>query len=168
MTRIIELTPYNPNWPDLYRQEARKIAQILGSEIILMHHIGSTAIPGIHAKPIINCLIEVEKIERIDSHNQALFSLGYEARGENGIPGRRYFFKSSTENHTHHLHAFEVGHPEITRHLDFRDYLRIHPEEAQAYSQLKQELAKKFWHDSIAYTDGKSEFIHRIDRQAAA
>jgi GrpB-like predicted nucleotidyltransferase (UPF0157 family) len=104
LPRTIELTPDNPNWPDLYRQEARKISNILREEIILFHHIGSTAIPGMRAKPMIDCLIEVRQIERVDSYDPALISLGYEPRGENGIPGRRYFYKNSTQNYTHHLH----------------------------------------------------------------
>lgn len=168
MTRIIEVTQYNPNWPYLYRQEARQIAAALANEIILLHHIGSTAIPGIQAKPVIDILAEVRDIERVDDYNQALMGLGYDARGENGIPGRRYFNKKTGSTHTHHLHIFQVGNSEIDRHLNFRDYLRAHPEEAQAYSQLKDHLAEKYRHDSVAYTEGKNEFVREIDRKAMA
>jgi GrpB-like predicted nucleotidyltransferase (UPF0157 family) len=167
MMRSIKIVPYNPNWPDLYRQEARKIAAALAGEIILIHHIGSTAIPGIKAKPVIDCLIEVYQIERVDSYNDELITLGYHPRGENGIPGRRYFNKKIGNEHTHHLHIFKVGHPEIDRHLDFRDYLRAHPNKAQAYSQLKEKLAEKYRHDSVAYTAGKNEFVREIDQKAA-
>jgi GrpB-like predicted nucleotidyltransferase (UPF0157 family) len=167
MSRIIEMVPYNPDWPFLYRQEARQIVPALVGEIVLIHHIGSTAIPGIKAKPIIDCLIEVRQIERVDNYNTALIALGYNPRGENGIPGRRYFNKKTGSTHTHHLHIFQVGHPEINRHLDFRDYLRAYPADAQAYSQLKEELAQKHRHDSIAYTEGKNDFVQEIDHRAA-
>jgi GrpB-like predicted nucleotidyltransferase (UPF0157 family) len=167
MTRIIEVVPYNPHWPDRYRQEARQIAAALASEIILIHHVGSTAIPGIKSKPVIDCLIEVREIEKVDAQNDAMIALGYEPRGENGIPGRRYFVKRIADTHTHHLHIFQVGHPEIDRHLDFRDYLRVHPTDVKAYSQLKEDLAQKYQHDSVAYTEGKRTFIHVIDRRAA-
>jgi GrpB-like predicted nucleotidyltransferase (UPF0157 family) len=167
MSRTIKIVPYNPNWPSRYRQEARQIAVALAGEIVLIHHVGSTAIPGILAKPVIDCLIEVRDIEMVDAYNAAMVALGYTPRGENGIPGRRYFNKLSGHTHTHHLHIFEVGHPEIDRHLDFRDYLRAHPTEAQAYSQLKAELAQKYRHDAVAYTDAKSSFVRKIDQRAA-
>jgi GrpB-like predicted nucleotidyltransferase (UPF0157 family) len=167
MSRIIEVTSYNPDWPYLYREEARQIVTSLTGEIVLIHHIGSTAIPGIKAKPVIDILGEVRSIERVDNFNKALISLGYNPHGENGIPGRRYFNKKADNTHTHHIHIFQVGHPEIDRHLNFRDYLRIHPDEAQAYSQLKEELAQKYRDDSIAYTEGKNDFVQKIDRRAA-
>ena len=163
MARIIQVTPYDPSWPHLYRQEARQIANVFFDQVILIHHIGSTAIPGIKAKPIIDMLLEARRIEIVDSFNEALIELGYEPRGENGIPERRYFVRRNFEIHTHHLHVFQTGNKQIDRHLDFRDYLRAHPDQAQAYSQLKELLAKKYIHDPVAYTDGKNEFIRTID-----
>lgn len=168
MVRMIDVVPYNPSWPHLYREEARKVTAALATEIIMIHHIGSTSIPGIKAKAVIDCLIEVRDIEQVNHYNQPLIALGYEPRGENGIPGRRYFSKKIGSTHTHHLHIFQVGNSEIERHLNFRDYLRAHPAEAQAYSQLKEGLARKFRQDSVAYTEGKSEFVQEIDRRAAA
>jgi len=167
VSRIIEVVPYQPNWPYLYRQEARQIAAALGGEIVLIHHIGSTAIPGIMAKPVIDCLIEVRDIEQVDAYNEAMITLGYDPRGENGISGRRYFNKLRGNTHTHHLHIFQVGHPEINRHLDFRDYLRAHPAKAQAYSQLKASLAQNYRYDASAYTDAKSAFVRDIDQCAS-
>ena len=163
MPRTIQVTPYNPNWPHLYRQEARQIVKALPGQIILIHHIGSTAIPGIKAKPIIDCLLEMSQIEAIDAYNTVMIALGYEPRGENGIPGRRYFVKGTANIHSHHLHAFQLGYQQIARHLDFRDYLRAHPDQAQVYSQLKETLARKYRQDSVAYTEGKNEFIRAID-----
>lgn len=168
MSRTIEVVPYRSHWPSLFRMEARKIAAVLANELILIHHIGSTAIPRIKAKPVIDCLIEVRDIDSVDLFNDSIMALGYDPRGENGIAGRRYFNKARGSIHTHHLHIFQLGHPEIARHLNFRDFLRAHPEQAQAYSRIKEDLAQKFKHDSEAYTEGKTIFVNEIDRLSAA
>jgi len=109
----------------------------------------------------------VPQIESVDAYNTVMITLGYDSRGENGIPGRRYFVKGTADAHSHHLHVFQIGHPDIARHLDFRDYLRAHPDQAQAYSQLKEKLAQKYQHDPVSYTEGKTEFIRGIDLCAA-
>jgi len=93
VSRKIDVVPYNPNWQTLYEAEAQKITNALGSEVFRIHHIGSTAIPGIMAKPIIDIVVGVHDITKICEHNNAMIDLGYEPRGENGIPGRRYFVK---------------------------------------------------------------------------
>jgi GrpB-like predicted nucleotidyltransferase (UPF0157 family) len=92
--------------------------------------------------------------------------LGYIPKGEYGIPRRRYFSKAIDNIHTHHIHTFPQAHPEIERHLAFRDFLIAHPHQAQAYEDLKHQLAEKFRHDSDSYTEGKSAFIRAVDEQA--
>jgi GrpB-like predicted nucleotidyltransferase (UPF0157 family) len=136
--------------------------------VVAIHHIGSTAIPQIHAKPIIDMLVEVKDITKIDVQSSALEALGYEAMGEFGISGRRFFRKGNEAGiRTHHLHGFEVNSAQIERHLAFRDYMISHPEDAQQYSELKRELANKY-HDNIqGYMDGKDGFIKEIDLKAA-
>jgi GrpB-like predicted nucleotidyltransferase (UPF0157 family) len=167
MKRKIEVVSHNPDWSDLFQTEAEKIAPIFGPEIIVIEHIGSTAIPGIKAKPIIDILVEVKDISQVDHFNDQMAQLGYKPKGEFGIPGRRYFRKKGTDAaHTHHVHIFQIGNPEIERHLNFRDYLRTHPEDAQAYSRLKEALAQKFPDDPENYTEAKSEFIQEMDRRA--
>ncbi len=94
-------------------------------------HMGSTAISGSKAKPIIDLLVEVASIERVDACQADMAALGYAAHGEYGIPGRRYFSRSVGEQHTHHVHVYERGHEDIQRQLRFRDYLIAHPEESQ-------------------------------------
>ncbi len=131
-----------------------------------LHHIGSTAVPGLQAKPIIDMLAEVRDIEKIDSLNSDMIAAGYTPKGEYGIPGRRYFFKGSEEKHSHHLHAFQSGNTEVTRHLLFRDYLRSHPEEARAYASLKESLVARFPNDIDVYMQGKDAFIKELDRRA--
>ena len=166
MTRTIEVAPYDPGWADQYRAEEEKLRRVFGDETVAIHHIGSTSIPGIKAKPIIDILVEVRDIERVDARNEAMTALGYEPKGEFGIPGRRFFIKGGEEHRSHHVHVYGNGHPEIARHLDFCDYLRAHPEDAHRYSALKEELAQQFRHDPTLYTEGKTEMIREVDEKA--
>src|SRR6185436_9586865 len=117
--------------------------RVLGNAVVAVHHIGSTAIPGIHAKPVVDILLEVTDIAQVDAATEAIERLGYEARGEFGIRGRRYFRKGDGSGEsTHHVHAYRTGSRDVERHLAFRDYLIANPEEARAYSVLKQRLAE--------------------------
>ena len=168
MVRRIQVVPHDPNWSKLFRAEADEITAILGQEVVAIHHIGSTAIPGISAKPIIDLLVEVHDIEKINDFNEEMIELGYQPKGEFGIPGRRFFIKGDDANRTHHIHTFQTGNPRIERHLNFRDYLRAHPEEAQAYSRLKEELAQRFPEDIESYMEGKDGLIKEIEREAQA
>jgi len=164
----VEVVPHDPNWRSAFETESEQIALALRDNVVAIHHIGSTAIPQIHAKPIIDMLVEVKDITKIDVQSSALEALGYEAMGELGISGRRYFRKGNEAGiRTHHLHGFEVNSAQIERHLAFRDYMISHPEEAQQYSELKRDLANKY-HDNIqGYMDGKDGFIKAMDLKAA-
>jgi GrpB-like predicted nucleotidyltransferase (UPF0157 family) len=163
----IVLVPYEPRWCSDFEQESASVRASLGDLLISLHHIGSTAIPGIVAKPVIDMLAVVTDVALLDTGAHLLEELGYEAMGEFGIEGRRYFRKNSKEGaRTHQIHAFAGGSPEIDRHLAFRDYLREHPDEAQQYGNLKLELARHFMTDIDGYTDSKTEFIREIERRA--
>lgn len=163
--RSMEVVPHNPLWKAEFTKEAVVISSIFGDEIVKIHHIGSTAIVGIYAKPIIDILIEVRGINIIDNYNSQMQEIGYTSRGEWGISGRRYFIKGITQR-THHVHIYESGNPEIERHLKFRDYMNAHPDEASQYEKLKKELSEKYKHNPTEYTDGKDAFIKEIDRKA--
>ncbi|PPS46161.1 GrpB family protein [Chroococcidiopsis sp. TS-821] len=166
--RKVEVVPYNPQWRDAFAREKQQVWQALGDNVVAIHHIGSTAIPGIYAKPIIDLLVEVKEIAKIDQYNLSMEALGYEAMGEFGIPGRRYFRKNNAAGvRTHHVHAFEAGEPEVAKHLAFRDYTIAHWEDAQQYSDLKRELARKYPYDIDSYMDGKHEFIQQMNAKAA-
>jgi GrpB-like predicted nucleotidyltransferase (UPF0157 family) len=167
MTRTIEVEPYNPDWPEKYHHEARQLTQIFASQLISIHHIGSTAIPGIKAKPVIDIMVVVHEIDQVEQYNSSMIGLGYSPRGEYGIPGRRYFPKVIDDVHSHHVHVYSQGHKDITLLLNFRDYLRDHPEQALAYSQLKEKLAQKFRYDSAGYTEAKTDFVKNINLLAA-
>lgn len=119
--RVIEVVPHNPNWHKEFSKEAEKISDIYQDEIVHIHHIGSTAIPEIYSKPIIDILIEVKDINNIDKYDKSMERLEYISKGEYGIAGRRFFMKG-LYNRTHHVHIFETGSLEVQRHLDFRDY----------------------------------------------
>ena len=168
MARKVEVHPYDPAWPGMYKEEAARLRPVIGINLIVLYHIGSTAVPGLAAKPTIDILAVVQSHECLDSCIPDLQTLGYQAKGENGIPGRRYFQKLQGEVHLTHIHAFEEGHPDIQRHLNLRDFLQAHPEETKAYVALKQELADQYTYEPKRYTEGKSEFIRAADRRAAA
>ena len=162
---VIEVVPHDPSWKDTYQKEARKILEVLGDELVEIHHIGSTSIPGIYAKPIIDVLGGARRIENIDKYNDAMAKIGYQARGEFGLPGRRFFVKGVPKR-TFNLHIFESGSPELTRHLNFRDYMIAHPEDALQYSELKKKLAKEHFGDLDGYCDGKDAFVKEMERKA--
>ena len=167
MARMVEVVPYDPLWPTSYAEEAAKVVGVLGRNLISIHHVGSTAIPEIAAKPTIDMLAVVRELALVDNANTAMWDLGYQPKGEHGIIDRRYFRKLEGENHLFHLHAFKIGHPEIERHLNFRDYLRAHPVYAQAYQKLKLRLAEQFTDQPRSYTSAKTDFILSVDQQAA-
>lgn len=162
------LAAHDPSWAARFADEASLVTAALGGVLAELHHIGSTAVPGIVAKPVIDMLAVVWSVEALDASAPALAALGYEALGEFGIPGRRYFRKDSAAGvRTHQLHAFATGSADVARHLGFRDYLRAHPRAAHAYERLKQDLAERSAGSTRAYTSGKTAFVREVERRAA-
>ena len=169
MPRRIQVVAHDPAWGSEFEAEAKRIARALGNIVVHLHHIGSTAIPGIFAKPIIDFLMEVEDIVELDDRSSAMEELGYEAMGEFGIPGRRYFRTNNALGvRTHQVHAFEADSPYVERHLAFRDYMIAHPVEAKTYGELKQRLAREYPDDIEAYMDGKDPYIKEHETKALA
>ncbi len=164
----VEVVPHDPTWRSKFADESKLITPALGENLVRIHHIGSTSIPGIYAKPIIDILVEAKDITQVDEQNAAMTALNYEAMGEFGIPGRRFFRKDTESSRTHHVHIFAAGSSEVERHLAFRDYMIAHAEAAQKYSDLKRELAKLYPEDIYGYMDGKDSFIKEMERQALA
>ncbi len=162
-----QVVPHDPVWIHQYASEADQIARALHDMTARLHHIGSTAIPHIAAKPIIDILIEVDDLRELDARSSAMEQLGYEVMGEFGIPSRRYFRKNDASgNRTHQIHAFEAGSSGAMRHLAFRDNMIAHPEAAQAYGALKEQLAAQHPDDFEAYMDGKNAFIQENEAKA--
>lgn len=166
MTRKVEVVPYNIDWPARFQVEAQELEVLFGGEMLSIHHFGSTAIPGTSAKPIIDILVIVRNINRVDALNPFLQKMGYSPVGEYGIPGRRFFYKGTHDLRSHHLHVYQTGNPHILRHLAFRDYMRAHPMDALAYSRLKETLALQFSEDMESYIAGKNEFVQNEERLA--
>jgi GrpB-like predicted nucleotidyltransferase (UPF0157 family) len=165
----VRVVPHDPNWRQLFNIEAARIVRALGEPVVKVHHIGSTAIPGIVAKPVIDILLEVEHIERLDQQAAAMQGLGYEVLGEFGIPGRRYFRQDDRNGtRTHQVHGCLAGSDDAVRHIAFRAYMVTHPAEAQAYGALKERLASLHPDDIAAYMDGKDSFIKDRERLALA
>jgi GrpB-like predicted nucleotidyltransferase (UPF0157 family) len=151
MITTLIVAPHDPAWRQQFDEEARRLAEHLGHVVVHLHHIGSTAIPGLFAKPIIDVLMEVVDLTSLDVATPILAALGYEAMGEYGIPGRRYFRRNDASGRrTHQVHAFESGTPEVERHLAFRDYMVAHSAAGRAYGDLKQTLAQRHPDDAEA------------------
>jgi GrpB-like predicted nucleotidyltransferase (UPF0157 family) len=163
--RKVEVCSYSENWPILFWEEAEKLKNIFGKEIIAIHHIGSTSVPDLKAKPIIDIMPVVRNLDAVDMHNQEIIDLGYIPKGENGISGRRYFQKGG-DNRTHHVHIYQVGSDGIKRHLAFRDYLRSHPDERVVYGELKEKLAQQFPYEIDSYIAGKERLVREIEEKA--
>ncbi|MGE8203267.1 GrpB family protein [Heyndrickxia sp. NPDC080065] len=165
--RIVEVTPYNEQWVSLFEEEAEKLKKVFGPEIIHIHHIGSTSVKGLKAKPIIDIMPVVKNISLIDKFNKEMEALGYEPKGENGISGRRYF-KKGGDSRTHHIHIYEFKNPHIKRHLAFRDYLRAHPDAVKKYGNLKEVLSNRYPFDIQSYIKGKEHLAIEIEQKAMA
>jgi GrpB-like predicted nucleotidyltransferase (UPF0157 family) len=159
----------DPAWPAKYECEAQLLRAALNDIDVEVHHIGSTAIRGIMAKPVIDILLEVQGLGLLDARILSICKLGYESMGEFGIPGRRYFRKTSSEGvRTHQVHSFERGCANARRHLAFRDFMNSHPDAAREYSSLKLRLASAFPDDMRAYVSGKDSFVKRHESLALA
>ena len=165
--RKVEVRPFDEQWGSMFEEESRKLYEIFGDEIIDIHHIGSTSVSGLQAKPIIDMMPVVRDIHRMNDYNTAMISIGYESKGENGIAGRRYFQKGG-DHRTHHVHMYAWGNPEIKRHLTFRDYLRAYPDVAQEYGDLKVILSQRFPYDIESYIKGKELLVSEINQKAIA
>jgi GrpB-like predicted nucleotidyltransferase (UPF0157 family) len=166
--RNIRIVPYDPAWPAAFEAEAAVLSAIFGAGLVAIHHIGSTSVPGLPAKPVIDMMPLVRDIASIEGYLPALLAAGYESWGEYGIPGRRFFTRGGDEQRTHNVHVFQWDGDHVQRHLDVRDYLRAHPAEAQAYAALKAALAERFPQDINGYMDGKDAFVKALERKAAA
>ncbi len=162
--RQVELVPYNLAWSDSFASMAKNVAAILQENCIEIHHIGSTAIPHIYAKPIIDMLPIVKDLSLVDVLNSDFEKLGFTCMGEYGIKDRRFYWKSPER--THHIHLFQQGSPEISRYIQFKNFLLANPAMAQGYSIIKRCLAEVLRYDIENYVNGKSSFVQMIEYKA--
>ena len=169
MRRRIEIVDYDPSWPDRYTAERDRLVDIFASILESIHHVGSTSVPGLGAKPIIDILIVVTDDAHLSAFDPDMIALGYTPRGEcldaGGTPGRYYYSKNTDGIRTHQVHICKVGHFQIAEILSFRRYLREHPETASAYERLKIQAAAENRHDITGYIKTKDAFIkHTIQK----
>ncbi|AXQ99255.1 GrpB family protein [Pseudoalteromonas piscicida] len=166
MNTNIAVVSYNSDWPHQFNKEKQVIlAHLSKANVAALHHIGSTSVPQLCAKPIIDMLLEVNDLDKLDIESEKLSDLGYEVMGEFGIAGRRYFRKGIVSR-THHLHAFLAGSDGVKRHLAFRDYLITFPDIATQYAKVKQEAVNACNQDMEKYIAFKNDFIQYHEQHA--
>lgn len=166
-TSPIVLREHDATWSAAFDEAARELASRLGGVVVALHHVGSTAIAAIAAKPVIDILAVVTDLDDLDQRAEVLATLGYEGLGEFGIPRRRYFRRNSPSGtRTHQVHAFASGHEEIERMLLFRDYLRAMPAVARRYQALKYQLAARCGNDIETYAGSKTDFVAAVLSEA--
>jgi GrpB-like predicted nucleotidyltransferase (UPF0157 family) len=158
---IIE--PYDPEWPNLFLAEKARLDAVLHSYIDVIEHVGSTSVPGLAAKPVIDILVGIHSLGDTPQFVPLLQAIGYiyVPEYEVDLPERRYLKKVTAIAHTHHLHLAETNSKFFHDHIHFRDVLRAHPDVAAAYAELKLRLAAQYRNDRSAYTNAKSDFIQK-------
>ena len=160
----VRLVPYTQEWMRLFEDEKSRLQAAVGEFVLDIQHVGSTSIPGMAAKPIIDIAIAVNDFEEAGICIRPIEQLGYEYRGENGIPRRHFFVKG--EARSHHIHMNEISSRDWNDQILFRDYLTRHAETAGEYAELKKELARQYPADPVAYLDGKAPFIQQVLERA--
>ena len=163
----VEMFPYSADWPVSARREMEALVEAVGTGVCEVHHIGSTAVPGLAAKPILDLMVVVAELSVIDGAVACFGRLGYCGWGELGIEGRRYFTKDDESGlRVAQVHCFREGSPDVERHVAFRDYLRAHEAVAAEYQREKLRCAGLHASDSHAYGDCKAEWIRRVEAEA--
>ncbi|HEY4483257.1 MAG TPA: GrpB family protein [Candidatus Paceibacterota bacterium] len=163
----VRLEEYNPEWRNLFEQEKELLLKTFGSRIIAIEHIGSTAIPGLESKPIIDISVAVESLDDIDDFITKLQELGYEYMPERRFSDRQFFPKGPAEKRTHHVSLVEItSETGWNNHILFRDYLREHADVRNEYAKLKRELAEKYADNRGEYTERKKKFVMEVINHA--
>lgn len=162
--REIVICDYDPNWVARFEREHDLLTAALASFSPIIEHIGSTSVPNLAAKPVIDIMIGIPLEERLNELIEPIEALGYEyvQKYESDMPFRRFFRKETSGIRSHHIHAVAIMGNFWRRHLAFRDWLRSHSEDAHAYEALKRQLCIRYRFDSDRYTDAKSDFIEGI------
>ncbi|HTW56548.1 MAG TPA: GrpB family protein [Terriglobales bacterium] len=164
MNAPIAIDDYNLRWPERFESIRDRIAPALGPIAAAIEHIGSTAVPGLASKPIIDLDVLLRSDADLPAAISKLGALGYEHRGDLGVSGR-HAFKAPSHDVQHHLYVCLPSAEEYSRHIAFRNHLRAHPKDANVYSSLKRSLAQRFPLDRDAYTHAKTQFVQEILRR---
>lgn len=160
---------YDPKWPAMFEAEKAAILAGAGAWIEDIQHVGSTSVPGLAAKPIIDIMIAVYDLQMVEKCVWPITQLGYAYMGEYGLPERHFFRKPPADGwhgRTHHIHMVLKDSNQWNNQIHFRDYLRTHPEACQQYEDLKRDLVARFANDRYGYGEAKEEFIFATLRKA--
>jgi GrpB-like predicted nucleotidyltransferase (UPF0157 family) len=162
----VRVVDYDPAWPGLAEAELRRIGRALGEMAVRLEHVGSTAVPGLAAKPIIDLQVCVDSIQPRKRYVGSLEKLGYLFVPAPESPDFHFFAKPAARPRTHHVHVCAAGSEHESRHIAVRDFLRAHPDEAARYAALKREVAARNPRDRLAYIDGKNEYVTALEARA--
>ena len=163
---IVELEDYNSNWKNEYEKEEKLLKEVLKDDIIEIEHVGSTSIPGLKAKPVIDIIVVINSLSDIDKIEEKLKRYDYENRGHQGVDDRFFFAKGKEDARTHYIHFVEPKSKTYYNLTYFKRYLLEHPEYIKKYGDLKQELATIYKDERPKYTNGKNEFITNVIKLA--
>ena len=164
----IRIVEYDPSWQEMFEREAAAIRGALGPVAVRVDHVGSTSVPGLSAKPIIDIDVSVSDIAMVDSYRGPLEGIGYLFVPDPDFPDFHFFGKPAARPRTYHIHVCETGSLHEGRQLAVRDYLRTHPEEATAYGAVKQAIAERHAGDRLGYIAGKDFYVKALERRALA
>ena len=164
----VEIVEYRPEWAEIFERERTAIIERCRPWSMEVHHVGSTSVPGLAAKPILDIMLVVANASDGENAVEPMIALGYRYRGENELPGRFYFDKVVDGRTVVHCHMYPQDHSDVRKLVAFRDQLRTQRETACEYERLKRELASKYKDDREAYTDGKGAFISKTTTAALA
>ncbi len=164
----IRIVDYDPEWPVSAAAELLRIKERLGPVAARLEHVGSTAVPGLAAKPILDLQLSVPDIEQRDSYVEPLTALGYLFAPDPASPDFHFFGKPRERPRSHHLHVCEAGSEHESRHLAVRDFLRAHRDEVASYAALKREVVARAPEDRLAYIDGKNAYVAALEARAVA
>lgn len=159
MAQPVQVVEYNPIWVSVFEKIRDFVTPVVADIVVAIEHVGSTSVPGLSAKPIVDLDVVVSSQEEVLIAIERLVSIGYIHQGDLGISGRESFAQPDSLP-AHNLYVCEANNAELKRHILFRDYLSSHPDEAKEYAELKQELAQRFRNDRVLYTNGKTEFVN--------
>jgi len=167
---LVEIIDYDPAWQDLYAQEEAGLIQAFSGIDAVIEHVGSTAVEGLGAKPIVDIMVGVERLSQVTDRMSQLDALGYAycPQYEHDIPDRRFFRKPKDGPHSYHLHCVRLNSEFWKDHIVFRDYLDANPGVAADYLRLKRSLAERFRNNRRAYQKEKALFIDQVMEKAAA
>jgi GrpB-like predicted nucleotidyltransferase (UPF0157 family) len=164
----VRIVDHDPDWPALAGAELRRIEEALGVVAVRLEHIGSTAVPGLAAKPILDLQLSVAAIDARERYVEPLERLGYLFAPDPESPGRLFFARPPERPRTHHLHVCEAGSEHELSHVAVRDFLRTHEEEAARYEALKRQIVARHPRDRLAYIAGKDAYVAALEARAVA